>query len=125
MFAEFVGWARPRYDNVYFIGGGGTDLLSRGMRIEVVRTERFTVPQYEATGYDTYPRRARTKPFDLTVYRFIDGSGDEDAFRMDVGASDDLHVVRFHGKERLGGDLTFRWTRDRSYLWFRTSGYGS
>src|SRR5688572_698966 len=116
MFAEFVGWARPRYDNVFFIGGGGTDLLSRGMRIEVVRTERFTVPQYEATGYDTYPRRARTKPFDLTMYRFIDGSGDEDTFRMDVGASDDLHVVRFHGKERLGGDLDFRWTRDRSYF---------
>jgi hypothetical protein len=116
MFAEFIAWARPRHDNVYFIGGGGTDLLSRGMRIEVIRTERFSVPQYEATGYDTYPRRARTKPFDLTMYRFIDGSGDEDAFRMDVGASDDLHVVRFHGKERLRGDLDFRWTRDRSYF---------
>ena len=115
-FSEFLTWARAQYEKVYFIGGGGTDLLSRGMRVDTVETERFAVPEYEATGYDTFPRRPRSKPFDITVYRFVDGTLDEAARRIDVGAADDLHVVRFHAKERGRNELTFRWTRDRSYF---------
>ena len=115
--AEFLAWARKKYDNVYFIGGGGTDLVSPGIRLETIRSEAFAVPQYELTSYAAYPKRSRTKPFNLTVYRFVEGSMDEGAFRIDVGASDDLHVVRFHGKERWGNEATtFRWTRDRSYF---------
>jgi hypothetical protein len=117
LFAEFLQRARHEYDNVYFIGGGGTDLLSPGMRVEAVRTERFAVPEYEATPYTEYPRRSRMKPFDLTVYRFVDGSMDESVFRIDVGGPDDLQVVRFHAKERTGTeDVTFRWTRDHSFF---------
>jgi hypothetical protein len=116
-FVEFLAWARKRYQNVYFIGGGGTDLLSRGMRAEPVTTEVFAVPELESTPYDVYPRNVRMKPFDLTVYRFVDGSHDEGAFRIDVGGADDLHLIRFHGKERSNGQkLTFRWTRDRSFF---------
>ena len=115
--AEFLAWARKKYDNVYFIGGGGTDLVSPGIRLETIRSEAFVVPQYELTSYAVYPKRARTKPFNLTVYRFAEGSMDEGAFHIDVGAADDLHVVRFHGKERWGNeDTTFRWSRDRSYF---------
>ncbi len=61
-----------------------------------------------STPYDVYPRDVRMKPFDLTVYRFVDGSHDEGALRIDVGGADDLHLIRFHGKERLErteGDL--------------------
>ena len=101
MFAEFLAWARARYDNVYFIGGGGTDLLSPGMRSR--RSDGAVLGAgVRSDRYDAYPRRARTKPFDFTMYRFVDGASDEDAFRIDVGRADDLHVVRFHGKERLG-----------------------
>jgi hypothetical protein len=116
-FVEFLQWANDRYDNVFFIGGGGTDLLSPGMKVEEVKTERFAVPEYEATPYPVYPRRSRMKPFDLTVYRFVDGPADEGAFRIDVGGADDLHLVRFHAKERTGADeTTFRWTRDHSFF---------
>lgn len=117
MLVEFLAWARNQYDNVYFMGGGGTDLVSPGLRLETIRSEAFAVPQYELTHYSVYPARERTKPFNLTVYRFVEGSMDEGAFRIDVGAADDLHVIRFHGKERWGNEkTTFRWTRDRSYF---------
>jgi hypothetical protein len=57
-------------------------------------------------------------PFDLAIYRFVDGGeNDEGALRIDVGAEDDLNLVRFHAKERLDREgVTFRWTRDRSYV---------
>ena len=117
MFVGFLRWARERYDNVFFIGGGGTDLLSPGMRVEAVKTERFAVPEYEMTPYPVYPRRSRMKPFDLTVYRFVDGSTGEGTFSIDVGGADDLQLVRFHAKERTGGEeITFRWTRDHSFF---------
>ena len=114
---EFLAWARNKYTNVYFVGGGGTDLLSPGIRLETIRSQAFAVPQWELTHYAEYPAKARTKPFNFTLYRFVEGSMDEGAFRIDVGAADDLHVIRFHGKERWGKeDTTFRWTRDRSYF---------
>jgi hypothetical protein len=116
VFSEFLVWARANHDHVYFIGGGGTDLLSQDVRVERIASERFSVPEYEATGYQTYPQRSRNKPFDLTVYRFVDRSRDETTFRIDLGADDDVHVVRFHAKERRGDELNFRWTRDRSYF---------
>ncbi len=123
-FAEFLAWARTHYANVYFIGGGGTDLLSPGIHVETVATERFAVPEYEPTDYLHYPSRVRMVPFDLTIYRFADdGEIGDGAFRIDVGGADDLNLVRFHGKERMDGDgVTFRWTRDRSYFSFSRIG---
>ncbi|HKY22372.1 MAG TPA: glycosyltransferase family 39 protein [Vicinamibacterales bacterium] len=116
-FVEFLGWARKKYANVYFIGGGGTDLLSRSVRTETVATERFAVPEFESTSYDVYPKHVRRKPFDLTLYRFVDGSGEEGALSIDVGGADDLYLLRFHGKERSEAEkMNFRWTRDRSSL---------
>ena len=36
---------------------------------------------------------------------------------LDIGGTDDLHLLDFYPKERLGGgNLTFRWTQDTSYL---------
>ena len=118
LFVDFLRWARERYDHVFFIGGGGTDLLSPGMRVETVKTERFAIPEYEATPYAVYPTRSRMKPFDLTVYRFVDGGpAGEGTFTLDVGGADDLQLVRFHAKERTGRDeITFRWTRDHSFF---------
>ncbi len=123
-FAEFLTWARGHYEKVYFIGGGGTDLVSPGIHVETVATERFAVPEYEPTDYLHYPHRVRMVPFDLTIYRFADdGEIGDGAFRIDVGGADDLNLVRFHGKERMDGDgVTFRWTRDRSYFSFSRIG---
>jgi len=114
---RFLAWARPRYRNVYFMAGGGTDLLSPGVGAEVVTSERFQVPEYERTAYDVYPRSVLLKPFDFTIYRLIESSTTAAPHLLDIGGADDLYLVGFHPKERLGGgDLTFRWTGGTSSL---------
>ena len=113
-FLEFLSWARGRYRNVYFIGGGGTDLLSRAIGVSSVASERFQVPEYESAR-NAYPRAARRKKFDFGVYRFVDPRPAPEWFLLDVGTMDDLHVVRLHAKEQ-NSNVTFRWTRDVSYV---------
>src|SRR5688572_30332645 len=114
---EFLTWAHERYENVYFIAGGGTDLLSPGVGSIVVATERFEVPEFQKTTYDVYPRAAVRKPFDFTIYRLVETAMAPPPQSLDIGGTDDLHLVDFYPKERLrGGDLTFRWTQDTSYL---------
>jgi hypothetical protein len=113
----FLSWAHERYKNVYFIAGGGTDLLSRGVGSIVVATERFQVPEYEKTAYDVYPRKSVRKPFDFTIYRLVQTGLTPPPHSLDIGGTDDLHLVDFYPKERLGGgSLTFRWSQDTSYL---------
>jgi hypothetical protein len=114
---EFLSWAHERYDNVYFVAGGGTDLLSPGVGAVVVTTERFQVPEYQKTTYDIYPRAAVGKPFDFTIYKLVKTALTPPPQSLDVGGTDDLHLVDFYPKERLGGgNLTFRWSQDTSYL---------
>jgi hypothetical protein len=114
---DFLTWAHERYETVYFIAGGGTDLLSPGVGSIVLATERFQVPEFEKTSYDTYPRVAVRKPFDFTIYRLVQTGMTPPPQSLDIGGTDDLHLVDFYPKERLrGGDLTFRWTQDVSYL---------
>lgn len=120
MVAGFLDWARERYENVYFMAGGGTDLLSADVGSLVVSTERFQIPEYEKTTYNIYPRRAVMKPFDFTIYELVWRGSTPAPQSLDIGATDDLHLVDFHPKERLGGgDLTFRWSQDASYLLMR------
>ncbi len=113
-FAAFLAWARSRYHNVYFLGGGGTDLVSTAIAAEPVFSDRFQVPEYESRR-NAYPRVVKRKEFDFGVYRFTNPAAQPDAFVLDVGTLDDLNVVRFHAKERSDG-LNFRWTRDASYI---------
>jgi hypothetical protein len=113
-FAEFIRWARRRYQAVYFLGGGGTDLLSREVAVEPVSSERFQVPEYESLT-NAYPTHVRHKEFDFGIYRFVDPVPLPDDIVFDVGSMDDLHVVRFNAKERDRRG-TFRWTRGQSYL---------
>ena len=44
---SFLDWARSRYARVLFMGGGGTELLSRRWDIRALAGERFQVPEYE------------------------------------------------------------------------------
>ena len=114
---DFLTWAHERYENVYFIAGGGTDLLSPGVGSLVLATERFQVPEYEKTAYDIYPRAPVRKPFDFTIYRLVQTGLTPPPHSLDIGGTDDLHLVDFYPKERLGGgNLTFRWSQDTSYL---------
>jgi hypothetical protein len=114
---EFLTWAHERYDNIFFVAGGGTDLLSPGVGSSVVATERFRVPEYEKTTYDVYPRESVMKPFDFTIYKLVQTGLTPPPNSLDIGGTDDLHLVDFYQKERLGGgDLTFRWSQDTSFL---------
>ena len=113
-FAKFVGWARQHYRQVYFLGGGGTDLLSSTVGVEPVVSERFQVPEYESRR-NAYPTHVRQKEFDYGLYRFVTPAATSGAFTLDIGDKDDLYVVRFHAKERDRRG-TFRWTQRQSYL---------
>jgi hypothetical protein len=114
-FEGFLAEARRSHPDVYFLGGGGTDLLTRRIAVEPVFSERFQVPEYESS-WNAYPRGVRHKEFDYGVYRFVDGPPKTGPFALSVGELDDLHVVRFHAKERDGSGRTFRWSRDVSYV---------
>jgi hypothetical protein len=114
--AAFLDWARTRYDRVLFMGGGGTDLLSPAWRARPIASDRFHVPEYDAPA-DAYPRFVRQKEFDYSLYELTapDAGGETEAFDLDVGVNDDLHVVRFYAKEQSEG-RSFRWSRWRSLI---------
>ena len=116
VFLEFLTWARTQYEDVFFLGGGGTDLLSNNIAVTPVDSDRFQIPEYESP-YNDYPRGVRFKEFDFGLYRFVPAVEARGPFILDVGTMDDLHVRRFHAKERIqSSDVTFRWSRDRSFI---------
>ena len=111
----FLDWARTRYERVYFLGGGGTALLSRRWSASAVASERFQVPEYAST-FNEYPRGVRRKEFDFGLYALLPPTEDPRLwFDLDVGVRDDLHVVRFHAKE-TAQDRTMRWSQAQSFV---------
>jgi hypothetical protein len=128
LFGEFLKWARTQYDTVYFMGGGGTELLSKNVGIQPVASERFQIPEWQS-AYNAMPRGLRHKEFDYSVYRLVTspagaipagaspaGAAAGATVALDVGFEDDLNVVHFHAKETDAHGTTYRWTRDRSYI---------
>jgi hypothetical protein len=116
-FAQFLDWARSRYGRVYFLGGGGTELLSRYWTAASVSSQRFQVQEYESST--TYPRSVRRKEFDFGLYELRPPpQGDTPPMLdLDVGIDDDLNVVRFHAKERTEG-RSIRWSQRQSFVSF-------
>jgi len=114
-FRRFVEWARTTYDRVFFIGGGGTDLLSKSTVATTVGADRFQVPEYEQT-LNAYPTTVRHKEFDYGIYEFVPGRITSGVFDLDVGTADDLYVRRIHAKQQDHNGVTYRWTRDRSFI---------
>jgi hypothetical protein len=115
-FAGFLDWARGHYGDVYFLGGGGTDLLSRRIGVETVAGDRFQIPEYDSP-LNAYPSGVRQKEFDYSLSRFVPALAGDGTFGLDVGTNDDLLVVRFHAKEHQpDGGMSYRWTRDASYV---------
>jgi hypothetical protein len=113
-FRAFLDWAWLRYTNVYFLGGGGTDLVSRAIGIVPVFSDRFQVPEYESAK-NAYPREVRRKEFDFGVYRFTPPTAQASTFALDIGQMDDVNVYRFHSKE-AGEGRSYRWSRPRSTI---------
>ena len=66
--AAFLEDAFRRYARVRFIGGGGTDLLSRRIGAAPVADGRVQVKEYAVAPWNSYPVGVRRKDFDYTVY---------------------------------------------------------
>src|SRR5690606_16716138 len=110
-FEHFVAWAHTRYDRVLFLGGGGTDLLTRTTGATALGGTRFQVPEYDSP-INAYPRAVHAKEFEYGLYQLTAGAtiapGPID---LQIGGADDLNVVRFHARERNAADgLAYRWT---------------
>ena len=116
VFEGFLNWAHEHYTRVFFLGAGGTDLLSPAWDAVVAGTDRFRVPEYVA-GPGEFPRQPRAKQFDYTIYEFIAPRSEDSANEaaVDLGTRDDLNVLRFHAKEETEG-RSFRWSQDDSYV---------
>ncbi len=114
-FARFLGWARTVYPEVFFLGGGGTDLIGPEIAVQPIAGERFQLPEY-ASPLNAYPSSNRFKEFDFGIYRFVTPSPWPSPFVLDLGEMDDVYTVRFHAKERHARGTTFRWSRDESYI---------
>jgi hypothetical protein len=114
-FERFIAWARQRYATVYFLGGGGTELLTKAIAVQPVATEVFQVPEW-ASVRNGLPEGARRKEFDFSIYRFVDPTAAAGSVALDVGVNDDVNVLRFHAKETHANGTTFRWSRDVSYV---------
>jgi hypothetical protein len=116
-FETFVAWARTRYERVWFIGGGGTDLLTSRVTARPVASETFQVAEYAST-LNAYPDGARRKEFDYGIYELLPTDPPRPGpVRLDIGVNDDVNVVRFHAKERRQDTgMAYRWTRSLSYV---------
>ncbi len=115
LFGRFLDDAVARYERVFFLGGGGTDLLSPGLVATPVALVNRQVPSFIVTPWNAYRAGIRDYKFDYSLYRLERGGSAATGFALDVGFEDDLHVVRFGGKEATEG-RTFRWTDDQSYV---------
>lgn len=111
-FRFFVEDALTKYDRVFFVGTGGTTLLSRELVATSIDSDRVQVDEFEVTR-DRLPRESRRKEFDYGVYQLSIGQPERGPFTLDVGQRDDLHVLRFHAKEESEG-RSIRWTQDAS-----------
>jgi hypothetical protein len=117
LFEAFLDWADQRYDNVLFLGGGGSDLLTRRIRADSLGGDRFQVPEYDAP-LNRYPEGVRRKEFEFGLYRFVTGERPAGkTLDLLIGVQDDLHVVRFHAREVRGEPaIPFRWTTSQSFV---------
>ena len=112
----FIDDARGRFDHVYFIGGGGTDLLSRHIIATPIADLRAHVPEYQDSPWTSWPDGPRRKDFDASIYELTVGTPPPtNGFSLDLGFEDDLNVLRFYAKEATEG-RTIRWTTRQSFV---------
>lgn len=111
---DFLRWAGTTYDRVLFMGGGGSDLLSRHIEAERLSSLRFGVPEYQSV-HSAYPAGVHSKEFDITIFELRPALGfTPGPIDIDVGGDDDLNVVNFFAKEQNAEGVRFRWTKQVS-----------
>jgi hypothetical protein len=116
LFEEFLTWADAEYEDVFFLGGGGTDLLTGGSTAEPVLSDRFAIAEYESR-LNALPEGARRKDFEFGLYRLHVGRpAPGAAVSVEIGGRDDLNVVRFHARERSEDGVAFRWSGSQSFV---------
>jgi hypothetical protein len=116
MLRAFLEHASGLYPHIYFIGGG-TDLLSRHILARPITTRKFVVPQYDDVAWDVYPRDVQRKALDFGVYELSTGRADAtNGFAHDIGAEDDLYVLRFYARD-FNGRQPMRWTTGNSQVY--------
>jgi hypothetical protein len=115
MFETFLKDAVARYERVFFLGSGGTDLLSPNIRATAVTYVQRSAPSFIQSPWNHYRAGIREYKVDYTLYRLEHAPAPANGFALDVGFEDDLEVVRLGGKEITEG-RTFRWTGDQSYI---------
>ena len=114
-FERFCLWALSRYEHVYFVADGGTDMPRGGMAFSPVGSQAFEVPEFESL-YNAYPRHVRYKKFSLSVFQITKADQPQIKTDIDIGTLDDVWVLRFFAKERTADSVTFRWVRNMSYV---------
>ena len=112
---RFLDWARTRYSRVLFIGGGGTNLLSRETTARLVASERQRIRHYER-ALNAYPNGPVDWQLDYGIYEFVPEAGDAGAFDLDVGAGNDLYVFGMYPKDVDQRGVTYRWTGERAFV---------
>lgn len=113
---DFVDWARARHARVLFLGGGGTDLLSKRTAARLVTSERRRIPHYER-ALNAYPNGVVDWQLDYGIYELAPAPADvAGPFVLDVGAGDDLYVYGMHPKDAEPSGVTYRWTRERALV---------
>ena len=68
----FLEHARPSYDRILFIGGGGTDLLSRRIGAAAVDDGRVQIQEY-GVALERVSGSIRRKDFDYSIYQLLTG----------------------------------------------------
>jgi 4-amino-4-deoxy-L-arabinose transferase-like glycosyltransferase len=112
---NFVSWAEATYERVLFLGGGGTDLLSRHLAARFISGNRFQVKEYDSR-INEYPRGVLRKDLEFGLYQLTRQNPEpRGPLNIPVGKDDDLNVVRFHARERMD-DTPYRWSGPQSFI---------
>jgi 4-amino-4-deoxy-L-arabinose transferase-like glycosyltransferase len=116
-FEAFIAWAQTQYAHVYFLGGGGTDLLTKDISAVPMTGDRFQVDEYDAP-MNAYPSGVRRKEFEYGLYQLMPTSQvPAAAIDLQMGGLDDLNVVRFHAREqRADTGMKYRWSGAQSFV---------
>lgn len=117
LFEAFVAWAGDRYDRVLFLGGGGSDVLTRSVTATPLGGDTFQVPEYD-TPLNQYPSGVHAKEFEYGLYEMVPAeTAPAGSVSIAIGAMDDLNVVRFHAREVHGETgIAYRWSQGQSYV---------
>lgn len=114
-FEAFLADAAKRYERVFVLASGGTDLLSRSITAMPVAFVPMLLPEYETTSWEQFPKGPRQKDLGYSIYQLQAKPAPPGPFALDVGYFDDLQTIRFYAREVTEG-RSFRWTGPQSYI---------